>query len=206
MSDFKDLMDQLSGLTVVLLKICNDLMALSSGPMTGLNELKLPAVEPGSSIMPGKINPSILESVNMVCFQVLGNRAAVEQACSSGHLELNVYTPVIAFNIFNSISWLTKAVDNMGQRCIEGLDVNAEQAEEYFEYSNAIATLLNPIIGYDVASKLAEEAKGLQKPVIDLAVEKGLLSSDEARLLVDSATEQNMAVIQGILKKRKGES
>ena len=100
MSDFKSLMDKLAGVAVVLLKICNDLMLLSSGPKTGLNEARLPSVEPGSSIMPGKINPSILESTNMVCFQVLGNRAVVEQACSSGVLELNVYTPVIAYNIF----------------------------------------------------------------------------------------------------------
>ncbi|MEJ2097782.1 MAG: TSUP family transporter [Deltaproteobacteria bacterium] len=99
MSDFKSLMDKLAGVAVVLLKICNDLMLLSSGPKTGLNETHLPRVEPYSSIMPGKINPSILESTNMVCFQVLGNRAVVEQACSSGVLELNVYTPVIAHNI-----------------------------------------------------------------------------------------------------------
>jgi aspartate ammonia-lyase len=205
MSDFKALMDQLAGLAVVLLKICNDLMVLSSGPMTGLNEIHLPAVEPGSSIMPGKINPSILESVNMVCFQVLGNRAAVEQACSSGYLELNVYTPVIAYNLFNSISWLSNAVDNLRLRCIEGLGVNTEQAEDYFRYSNAVATLLSPIIGYDVASKLAEEAASSKKSVIDLAIERSLLTAEEAQLLVDHSTEPNMSLIHEILKKRKGE-
>ncbi|TFH16988.1 aspartate ammonia-lyase [Candidatus Bathyarchaeota archaeon] len=202
MSDFKVIMDLLAGLAVVLLKICNDLMVLSSGPMTGLNEIHLPSVEPGSSIMPGKINPSILESVNMVCFQVIGNRAAVEQACSSGCLELNVYTPVIAFNLFNSISWLSKAIDNLRKRCIEGLGVNSEQVENYFKYSNAFVTLLSPIIGYDVASKLAVEAAYSRRPVIDLAVERGLLSVGEAKLLVDHSTEPNMIIIQEILKKR----
>ena len=205
MSDFKILMDHLSGLAVVLLKICNDLILLSSGPLTGINEIHLPTVEPGSSIMPGKINPSILESVNMVCFQVLGNRATIEQACIAGSLELNVYTPVIAYNLFNSIIWLSNAVDNLRQRCIEGLMINLEQTEKYFRNSNAIATLLSPILGYTTASKLALEAVNSRRPIMDLAIEKGLLTTEEANLVSMNSTEPNMKLIREIIEKRKSE-
>lgn len=207
MNDFKAYTDYLTNIAIVLNKICEDLMLLSSGPFTGLNEINLPRVEPGSSIMPGKINPSILESVNMVCFQVMGNSRTVEQACSSGKLELNVYTPVIAYNIFTSITLLTRAVDNLRKRCIDGITVNMRQAEHNFIYSNAVATLLAPLIGFKEASKLASEAREEGKPIMEYAIDNGIISSEEAGALLRNSTEPNMEMVKGLIEERKrGES
>lgn len=192
-TDFQETINALACLSTIIIKINNDLMILSSGPMTGLNEITLPEVEPGSSIMPGKINPSILESANMVCFQVLGSRTTIEHACSHGHLELNVYTPMIAYNLFNSITWLTNTVENMRKNCIEGINANIEQTEKYYRNSNATATLLTPIIGYDAASRLAEEANKLKKPVMELAIERGLITEKDAKTILSRSTKPNMS-------------
>jgi aspartate ammonia-lyase len=203
MSDFQDLVDALASLALDLIKINNDLMILSSGPKTGLKEIKLPPVEPGSSIMPGKINPSILESVNMVCFQVLGSRTTIEHAVRSGALDLNVYTPVIAFNLFNSLEWFKEAARILNDFCVEGIEANEKVTEHYFNYSNAISTLLSPLIGYETAAKLSEEAMDSDVSISELAVTKGLLTEDEMGMILENATEPNLVIIEEILRKRK---
>lgn len=203
LTDFQVVMDALSVLASILIKINNDLMILSSGPATGINELSLPAVEPGSSIMPGKINPSILESVNMVCFQILGNRTAVEHATRSGHLELNVYTPLIAFNLFNSISWLTNALKMMRRKAINGLEVNEKVTNKYFRYSNALAILLAPVIGYEKASKLAIRAKRERTPIDELAVSEGLVTANEMSQLLEHSMKPNMEIVRRLKKEEE---
>jgi aspartate ammonia-lyase len=202
-SDFLSYLDTLSELCTDLIKIDNDLMLLSSGPMTGLNEITLPPVEPGSSIMPGKVNPSIIESVNMVCFQVLGNREAVANAAKFGNLNLNIYLPLIAFNTFNSLHWLTKAVKNLNDRCINEITANMEAMNHYFLYSTAFATAISPITGYDEAAQLAIEAKAKGKTVIELVAEKELLSKKELSRLKQALTKPDIEFIEEVKRKHK---
>jgi aspartate ammonia-lyase len=205
MTDFLSYMDALAALSVDLVKICNDLMLLSSGPRTGLGEISLPEVEPGSSIMPGKLNPSILEAVSMVCFQVMGARAAVENAAKFGALDLNVYTPVIAFNVFTSARWLTNAIRILTERCVTGIEANLDATGYYFDCSNAVATLLSPVIGYEAAAELANEALEKGVKVRDLVVEKGILTKEQIGELIDHSSEPNLHIVKRIAEeKRKG--
>jgi aspartate ammonia-lyase len=178
-------------------------MLLSSGPRTGLGEISLPEVEPGSSIMPGKVNPSIPECVSMVCFQVMGARAAVENAAKSGVLNLNVYTPVIAFNLFTSARWLTKAICILMNRCVYGIEANLEVISYYFDYSNAVATLLSPVIGYDAAAELSKEAleKGLK--VRDLVIERRILTEKQIDELIEHSCEPNLHIARRIAEERR---
>ena len=203
MTDFLVYMDALAAVSVDLVKICNDLMLLSSGPRTGLGEISLPEVEPGSSIMPGKVNPSIPECVSMVCFQVMGARAAVENAAKSGVLNLNVYTPVIAFNLFTSARWLTKAIRILMKRCVSGIEANLEVIGYYFDYSNAVATLLSPVIGYEAAAELSKEAleKGLK--VRDLVVERRILTEEQIDELIEHSCEPNLHIARRIAEERR---
>jgi aspartate ammonia-lyase len=202
-SDFLAYMDALTVFSVDLVKICTDLMLLSSGPRTGLGEISLPEVEPGSSIMPGKVNPSIPEAVTMVCFQVMGARAAVENAAKSGTLNLNVYTPVIAYNTFTSARWLTNAVRILTERCVSGIEANPEAASYYFDFSNAVATLLSPIIGYEAAAELSKEALEKGEKVRDLAVEKGILTVEQIDELIEHSCEPNLHIVRRIAEERK---
>jgi aspartate ammonia-lyase len=192
MNDFLTQMNSLSNLCSSLIKLCNDLMLLSSGPTSGLNELKLPSVEPGSSIMPGKVNPSILECVTMVCFQIQGNRHTVELATQAGALDLNVYTPLIAYNLLDSQYLLTNAVKLLDERCIRDITVNIDQLDQYFESSTAIGTLLNPIIGYEKVAKLVSEAVKSRTSLLDLAVKKKYLTKREVEQLVKNSTKPNL--------------
>jgi len=201
--DILSYVDALATLAATLIKIDNDLMLLSSGPATGLGEVTIPAVEPGSSIMPGKVNPSILECVNMVCFQVLSARATVEAASMHGSLELNVYTPVIAFNLLNAQKWMTSAVSTLTDRCVAGLGVERKVTDYYFEHSNAFATLLSPVIGYEAAAELAREATQKGETVWKLAVEKGLVTETELDELIKSSTEPNLGVVDKLRKARQ---
>jgi len=196
MNDFLTQMNSLSSLCSSLIKISNDLMLLSSGPASGLNEINLPEVEPGSSIMPGKVNPSILECVIMVCFHVQGSRHTVELANQAGSMDLNVYTPVIAYNLLNSLSLLTNAVKLLDERCIRGITANKEQLDHYFESSTAIGTLLNPIIGYDEVAKLVSEATDSGTPILELALKKKYLSKEELEKLVKSSTKPNLDALK----------
>jgi aspartate ammonia-lyase len=191
-SDFLDYMNALDTLAVTLVKIGNDLMLLSSGPMTGLGEIILPPVEPGSSIMPGKVNPSIIECVNMVCLQAIGCRSTIEGAAKLGNLDLNVYTPLIAFNLFKIQEWMTNAVTTLKDRCVLGIKANHKATDYYFEYSNAFATLLSPAIGYEKATQLAMEAAEKGVSVGKLALEKGLLSEEELEKLKRGSTSPNI--------------
>jgi aspartate ammonia-lyase len=160
-------------------KIASDIRLLASGPRTGLAELVLPAVQPGSSIMPGKVNPSIAEMVNMVCYQVLGNDVTIATAAEAGQLELNVMMPVIAHNLLVAMQLLTNASRVFAQRCVAGITADRAQSEYWLARSPAIVTALAPRIGYAEAAKLAKEAVARNLTVRELVMEKGLLSPQE---------------------------
>ncbi|MGE3705783.1 MAG: aspartate ammonia-lyase [Vicinamibacterales bacterium] len=165
-------------LAVELGKIASDLRLLSMGPRAGVAELRLPAVQPGSSIMPGKVNPSIPEMVNQVCFQVLGCDATVALACEAGQLELNVMMPVIAWNALHAATILTEAMRALRTRCVDALDVDAARARELLDRSTAMATALSPLIGYERTAALAQEAVATGRSIRELAVEQQLLPAD----------------------------
>ena len=166
-------------------KIASDLRLLVSGPRTGLAEITLPAVQPGSSIMPGKVNPSIAEMVNMVCFQVIGNDVTVATAAEAGQLELNVMMPVIAHNLLASMQILGNATRVLAERCVDGIEADAAQAAHWLERSPALVTALAPKIGYAEAAKLAKEAVAKNVTVRQLVIEKGLLKGKELDEVLD---------------------
>jgi fumarate hydratase class II len=166
-------------------KIASDLRLMVSGPRTGFAEIVLPAVQPGSSIMPGKVNPSIPEMVNQVCFQVLGNDVTVTTAAEAGQLELNVMMPVIAHNLFFSMMILTNATRVLAERCVEGIEADAAQCAYWLERSPALVTALAPKIGYAEAAKLAKEAVAKNVTVRQLVMEKGLLKGKELDQVLD---------------------
>jgi aspartate ammonia-lyase len=164
---------------IKLSKICNDLRLLSSGPRTGLAEINLPAMQPGSSIMPGKVNPVIPEVVNQVCYQVIGNDLTVTMAAESGQLQLNVFEPVIAFNIFQSVTMLAQACVVLRERCVVGITANRDRIRQLVEGSIGIVTALVPFIGYERATTLAQEALHSGRGVYELILEKEWLSQQE---------------------------
>jgi len=166
-------------------KIASDLRLMVSGPRTGFAEIQLPAVQPGSSIMPGKVNPSIPEMVNQVCFQVIGNDVTVTTAAEAGQLELNVMMPVIAHNLFFSMMILTNASRVFAERCVEGIEADAAQCAYWLERSPALVTALAPKIGYAEAAKLAKEAVAKNVTVRQLVIEKGLLKGKELDEVLD---------------------
>ena len=166
-------------------KIASDLRLMVSGPRTGFAEIVLPAVQPGSSIMPGKVNPSIPEMVNQVCFQVLGNDVTVTTAAEAGQLELNVMMPVIAHNLFFSMMILTNATRVLAERCVEGIEADAAQCAYWLERSPALVTALAPKIGYAESAKLAKEAVAKNVTVRQLVMEKGLLQGKELDQVLD---------------------
>ena len=167
-------------LAVELSKIANDLRLLSMGPRAGLSEIVLPAVQPGSSIMPGKVNPSVPEMVNQVCFQVIGCDTTVAMACEAGQLELNVMMPVIAWNALHSSTILHHAMNTLRLLTIEGIVADAARARELLDRSTATATALSPYIGYAATAEIAKEAMKTGKSIRDLVLARGLL--DEKRL------------------------
>ncbi len=166
-------------------KIASDLRLMVSGPRTGLAEISLPAVQPGSSIMPGKVNPSIAEMVNMVCFQVIGNDVTVATAAEAGQLELNVMMPVIAHNLIGSMLILGNATRVLAARCVVGIEADAAQCAHWLERSPALVTALAPKIGYAEAAKLAKEAVAKNVTVRQLVIEKGLLKGKELDEVLD---------------------
>lgn len=180
---------------VTLSKIANDLRILASGPRCGINELYLPALQPGSSIMPGKVNPVIPELVNQVAFQVIGNDQAVTMAAEAGQLELNVMEPVLAYNLFNSLRILTNAVNAFNYKCIQGIQANKERCRENVERSLGILTALTPHIGYENASLLASEALQTAKPLRQLLLEKKMMTVEqlEAILSPEEMTKPGIA-------------
>jgi aspartate ammonia-lyase len=174
---------QLSGVlkrvAVKLSKICNDLRLLSSGPRAGFIEINLPRLQPGSSIMPGKVNPVIPEVVNQVCFLVIGNDVTVSFAAEAGQLQLNVMEPVAAYCLFQSLESLERACDTLRERCIEGITANPSVTRAHVMNSIGIITALNPILGYSVCAEIAREAYETGASVADLVINKGLLTREK---------------------------
>jgi aspartate ammonia-lyase len=174
---------QLSGvlkrIAVKLSKICNDLRLLSSGPRAGIGEINLPAVQAGSSIMPGKVNPVIPEVVNQVAFEVIGNDITVTMAAEAGQLQLNAFEPIIAHSLFKSIAHLAAACRTLAERCVKGITANRERARRLLDDSTALVTALNPYIGYARSSEIAQEALATGRRVYDLVLERGLMSREQ---------------------------
>src|SRR3954471_19313041 len=178
----------LKSLAIKLSKICNDLRLLSSGPRTGLNEINLPPMQPGSSIMPGKVNPVIPEVVNMVCFQVVGNDLTITMAAEAGQLQLNVFEPVIGFNLFQSIDMLARGAGVLRERCVLGITANRERLREMVYHSIGLVTALVPYIGYERSALLATEALESGRGVYELVREKGWLTDERlAEILTPEA-------------------
>lgn len=175
----------LNTLAVSLLKIANDLRHLSSGPTSGLSEIRLPAVQPGSSIMPGKVNPVLSEAMMMVAARVMGNHTTVTVGGQHGNFELNVMMPVMAHAVLESISSLTGACEAFRTRCVEGIEVDRERCRELLELNPSIATALNAAIGYDKASQVAKKAAAERRSVREVVREMGLLSDEELDATLD---------------------
>jgi len=184
---------QLSGVlkrvATKLSKICNDLRLLSSGPRAGLHEINLPAMAPGSSIMPGKVNPIIPEVVNQVAFEVIGNDITVTLAAEAGQLELNVMEPVIAYSLFTSLDMLGRACRTLADRCVSGITANRDECRAMVERSIGLVTALNPYLGYEASTQLAAEALTSGRSVYEIVLEKGYLTRAE---LDDILSPENM--------------
>jgi aspartate ammonia-lyase len=166
-------------LAIKLSKICNDLRLLSSGPRTGINEINLPPMQPGSSIMPGKINPVIPEVVNQIAFKVIGNDLTVTIAAEAGQLQLNVFEPVIVESLFESIEMLKNGMMTLKQKCIDGITANEDRCRSLVENSIGLVTALNPVLGYERSTQLAKEALETNRGVYELVLEKKLMSKEE---------------------------
>jgi fumarate hydratase, class II len=177
----------LKTIAVSLMKIANDIRWLGSGPRAGIGEIELPAVQPGSSIMPGKVNPVIAESVAMVSAQVIGNDVTINTAGASGNFELNVMLPVAAYNLLQSISILATSAGNFAEQCIDGLKAT-DQGPAMVERGLAIGTSLAPIIGYDAAADIAKEAAKSGRTIREVATEMTDLSADELDTILDPST------------------
>ena len=182
---------QLSGVlkrcAVKLSKVCNDLRLLSSGPRTGLGEINLPPMQPGSSIMPGKVNPVIPEAVNQVCFDVVGGDMTVTMAAEGGQLQLNVFEPIIAFRLLYNIRVMTAAVHMLRTRCIEGITANPERLDYFMERSVGVVTALVPIIGYENATAVAAEALKTGRGLKELVLERKLMTRAQLDQALDPA-------------------
>ena len=178
-------MGQLRGLAVAMLRISNDIRLLGCGPRAGLGELQLPANEPGSSIMPGKINPTQCEAMAMVCTQVIGLDAAVAAAGAGGHLQMNVFKPLIVFNLLQSIRLLSDAINSFRQNLVEGLEPNRQQIQAFVDRSLMLVTALTPRIGYEKASAIAQHAHEQGLTLKDAALDLGHISASDFDQLVD---------------------
>ncbi len=168
-----------------LTRIANDFRLLSSGPSTGLDEIRLPAVQPGSSIMPGKVNPVLAEMLNMAMFQVMGNDLTVMLGGQAGQLELNVMMPVMAYNLFQSMDIIINSVNAFTEKCVVGVQSNREKAEGWLAKNAILVTALNPVIGYQKGAEVAKEAMATNRTVREVVIEKGYLSAEEADRLLD---------------------
>lgn len=169
----------LKSLAVSLMKIANDIRLLGSGPRSGIGELHLPENEPGSSIMPGKVNPTQSEAMTMVCAQVIGNDVAVSVGGMNGHFELNVFKPVIVFNVLNSIRLLADAMDSFTDNCLVGIEANRAQIKKHVDNSLMLVTALNPHIGYDKAAKIAKTAHKNGTTLKEEAINLGFMTADQ---------------------------
>ncbi len=184
MYDMQALSSSIRGLALELTRIANDLRLLASGPRTGLGEITLPAVQPGSSIMPGKVNPVMFEMLNQVCFQGLGQDAAVAFMTQAGQLELNVMMPALGSALFDAMDWLTRAIHATAEKNLQGLIINRERCERFIHDSVALATLLNTRIGYARAAEIAKESERSGRPVREIVAQHGLMGEAEFNQLV----------------------
>ena len=185
MSDMADFSSSIRTLTVTLTRIANDFRLLSSGPSTGLDEIRLPAVQPGSSIMPGKVNPVLAEMLNMTCFHVQGCDLTVNLAAQAGQLELNVMMPIIAHNLFEMMHVMIGALNAFTTKCVVGLKANREKAFGWLAKNAILVTALNPVIGYQNGATIAKEAMATNRTIKEVVVEKGLLTAEDADKLLD---------------------
>lgn len=204
-ADFAQLSGSLRTLALELIRIVNDIRLLASGPATGLAEIILPPVQPGSSIMPGKVNPVMAEMMNMVCYHVLGADTCVAMASQAGQLELNVMMPVIAHNLNTSFTFLSNAINVFVDRCVllewtetladgstvprKGIIADAEACRRFLEASTGLATLLNPVIGYDAAAQVMKTAKVQRRSVKAVVVEQGLMTPESFDALIEKSVE-----------------
>jgi aspartate ammonia-lyase len=182
---YTELSASLKVCAVNLSKICNDIRLMASGPMVGLNELLLPPRQPGSSIMPGKVNPVMAEVVNQVAFQVMGNDHTICMASEAGQFELNVMGPVIAFNLLQSLQVMQRALDVFNRFALEGMEANRIRCQAYVDQSFGIVTALNPHLGYDVAAQLVKEAMATGMSIKELILERSLLTQAEMDEILD---------------------
>ena len=185
MAPMLDVSAELRGLVVDLLKIMEDLLLMSSGPRTGFGEIKLPAKQPGSSIMPGKVNPVMVENLSMICFHVIGADTAVAWAASRGQLELNVMMPIMAHEVLESLTVLTTGCRQFARECVAGIEADEARAAWLLEQSSAMATPLAPYIGYALAADIAKEAVRTGKTIRELVIEKGVFTADEVNQILD---------------------
>lgn len=202
MADAADFSAAMNTLAITLTRIANDLRLLASGPTTGLDEIRLPAVQPGSSIMPGKVNPVLAEMLNMACYQVMGNNLTVGMASAAGQLELNVMMPIIAYNLFQSMDILINAIDAFANKCVAGITVNRDKAEGWLAKSTVLVTALNPVIGYLKAAQVSKEAMSRNVSIKQVVLEKGYLKEEEIDEILDVARMTE----GGIMDESKGPS
>ncbi len=192
MYDIQRLSSTIRDVALELIRISNDMRLLASGPRTGLGEIVLPPVQPGSSIMPGKVNPVMFEMLNQVCFQVLGQDAAAAAMTQAGQLELNVMMPALGSAVFDAMDWLTNAVNAATDRNLKGLTVNRERCREFLHASVGLATLLNTRIGYAQAAEVAKESERTGKPVATIVSERKLMSKEDFDELVLKAARDGV--------------
>jgi fumarate hydratase class II len=186
MADVVDFSASIRTLAVTLDRIANDFRLLSSGPATGLDEIHLPAVQPGSSIMPGKVNPVMAEMLNMACFHVMGDDLTVTLAGQAGQLELNVMMPIIAHNLFEMMHVIIGAIQAFTDKCVTGIQANREKAEGWLAKNAILVTALNPVIGYLKGAEVAKEAMASNRTIKEVVVEKGYLTTEEADRILDA--------------------
>lgn len=177
--------NSLRTLSIAILKIINDIRFLASGPRSGIGELILPANEPGSSIMPGKVNPTQIEALSMVCLQVLGNATTVDIAGSNGHFQLNAFKPVIAYNIIQSVNLLSDSINSFNNNCLKGIKVNQKNISRHLNNSLMLVTALNKLLGYDNAAKIANKAFKENLTLKQAAIKLKLISEEEFDIIVD---------------------
>jgi fumarate hydratase class II len=186
MADAVDFSASMRTLAVTLDRIANDVRLLASGPATGLDEIQLPAVQPGSSIMPGKVNPVLAEMLNMACFHVMGNDLTVMLAGQAGQLELNVMMPILAHNLFEMMHVLIGAIRAFSDKCMVGIEANRDKAEGWLAKNTILVTALNPVIGYLKGAEVAKEAMATNRTIKEVVVEKGYLTAEDADRILNA--------------------
>lgn len=185
LADQADFSAAMRSLCITLTRIANDFRLLSSGPATGLDEIRLPAVQPGSSIMPGKVNPVLAEMLNQACFHVQGNDLTVALCAQAGQLELNVMMPIVGYNLFQMMDVLNGAIKAFTEKCVVGLQANAEKATGWLAKNAILVTALNPSIGYLKGAEVAKEAMATNRSIREVVIEKGYLTAEQADELLD---------------------